>query len=110
PRTACRGDGRAGAATCARLYPAARDRSVTLRALGCGIVAFRGDLPERLLEHRVRLAARDQVLAVDDDGRDRVDAEPVPELLGLPHFLGVLVPLEHRARPLDRQADSLREL
>src|SRR5215467_5196999 len=49
---------------CAKTYEA--------RSLG---VLLRSDLPQRLLEHLMRLAARDQVLAVDDHGRHAIDAE-----------------------------------
>src|SRR5688572_28911802 len=41
--------------------------------------AFCRDLPQRLLENRTRLPARDQVLAVDDDGRHGMDADLLPK-------------------------------
>src|SRR5258706_16214456 len=48
---------------------------------------FRGELAQCALEYRARLAARDQVLAIDHDGRHCVNTDLLPELLGRAHLV-----------------------
>jgi hypothetical protein len=49
-------------------------------------VALVGNLSQRLLEHRTRLSARDQVLAINDYGRHRVNPDLLPEPLSLSYL------------------------
>lgn len=58
-----------------------------------------GDLPQSLPEHPGGLAAGDQMLAVDDDGRHRADAAGGEKGLALAHFAGEFAASQHRAGP-----------
>src|SRR5262249_35437471 len=92
--TAC-GCSRSTAGLCCRAALARRARPAA-RPKGSNTEVRRllpRDLPPRLLEHLVRLAAGDQVFAIDDDGRHAVDAELLPEPLGLANLLRVLAAL-----------------
>src|SRR5690606_18346041 len=93
------------------LHRAARGhRAARWRFAGALAARLGCDLPQRLFEHRARLTARDQELAVDDDGRHRVDAEPLPESLGRFDLFGKLVAVGHLPSTVDAQADFGREL
>ena len=69
-------------------------------ASGCGVLGR--NLPQRLLEHLARLAARDQVLTVDDDGRHRMNPDFLPDALCLPHFIRERASVEDFERPIGR--------
>jgi len=75
------------------------DASPSLSLSGQGRGRRRGacDLAQGALEHFDRLAARDQVLVVDDDRRHRVDAGIGVEAFALAGFGGVLVAVEDGA-------------
>ncbi len=57
------------------------------------------NLVQRLLKHRHRLAARDQMAIVDDDGRHRPDALAGVEGHALAHLRGELVAVQNGAGP-----------
>ena len=67
-----------------------------------------GDPAQRLLEHLGRLAAGDQVRAVDHHRRHRVDAELLPEALALAHLGAELVGIEDGARRARRRGRPRR--
>src|SRR5690606_19335160 len=68
------------------------------------------NFPQRLLENRTRLPPGNEMLAINNDRRHRVNPELLPELLRLPHLFTELPALEHLPRPLHRQSDLPRKL